>query len=149
MKCKYSKLISKYFDAELGGEMDKEVFQHLYQCPECKKQIEVLKTVKGSIRRYEPLKADDYFTFRVMEEIEKRLSWGWSYKVKPLALKLIPALAVLLVTLGFVLFGGLGLFKKEAVSLEDVLLASNYTANEKIILETDNISEYDVLRLTL
>jgi hypothetical protein len=149
MKCKYSKLISKYFDAELDSEMDKEVFQHLYQCLQCKKQIEILKVVKGSIRRYEPLKADNNFTFRVMEEIEESLNAGWSYKVRPLAIKLIPALVMVLVVLGFVSFGGLGLFKKEAVSLEDVLLANNYTANEKIVLETDNISEYDVLRLTL
>jgi hypothetical protein len=147
MKCKYSKLISKYFDAELDSEMDKEVFQHLYQCPQCKKQIEILKVVKGSIRRYEPLKADNNFTFRVMEEIEESLNAGWSYKVRPLAIKLIPALVMVLVVLGFVSFSSL--FRKDTISLEEVLLANNYTANEKIVLETDNISEYDVLRLTL
>jgi hypothetical protein len=147
MKCKYSKLISKYFDAELDSEMDKEVFQHLYQCPQCKKQIEILKVVKGSIRRYEPLKADNNFTFRVMEEIEESLNAGWSYKVRPLAIKLIPALVMVLVVLGFVSFSSL--FRKDTISLEEVLLANNYTADEQLVLESDNISEYDVLRLTL
>jgi hypothetical protein len=147
MKCKYSKLISKYFDAELDSEMDKEVFQHLYQCPQCKKQIEILKVVKGSIRRYEPLKADNNLTFRVMEEIEESLNAGWSYKVRPLAIKLIPALVMVLVVLGFVSFSSL--FRKDTISLEEVLLANNYTADEQLVLESDNISEYDVLRLTL
>ena len=147
MKCKYSKLISKYFDAELDSEMDKEVFQHLYQCPQCKKQIEILKVVKGSIRRYEPLKADDNFTFRVMDEIEESLNTGWSYKVRPLAVKLIPALVMVLVVFGFISFSNL--FRKDTISLEEVLLANNYTADEQLVLESDNVSEYDVLRLTL
>jgi hypothetical protein len=147
MKCKYSKLISKYFDAELEASVDKEVFVHLCHCPECRKQIEVLKVVKGSIRRYEPLKADNNFTFRVMEEIENRFSKGWAFLVKPLAVKLIPALALVLVVLSFVSFSGLN--KDKTVSLEEVLLASNYTSNENIVLSNENLSEYDVFRLTL
>jgi hypothetical protein len=147
MKCKYSKLISKYFDAELEASMDKEVFTHLYKCPECRKQIEVLKVVKGSIRRYEPLKADNNFTSRVMEEIENRFNKGWAFLVKPLAIKLIPALALVLVVLSFISFSGLN--KDKTVSLEEVLLASNYTSNESIVLSNENLSEYDVFRLTL
>jgi predicted anti-sigma-YlaC factor YlaD len=147
MKCKYSKLVSKYFDAELDSDMDKEVFEHLYQCPECRKQIEVLKTVKGFIRRYEPLKADNNFTFRVLDEIENRFAKGWVFIIKPLATKLIPALAMVLVVLSFISFSGLN--KDKTVSLEEVLLASNYTSNESIVLSNENLSEYDVFRLTL
>jgi len=147
MKCKYSKLISKYFDGELDASMDKEVFTHLYKCPECRKQIELLKTVKGSVRRYEPLKADNNFTFRVLDEIENSSTKGWYFSIKPLALKLIPALAMVLVVLSFISFSGLN--KDKTVSLEEVLLASNYTSNEEIVLGNDNLSEYDVFRLTL
>ena len=147
MKCKYSKLISIYFDGELDASMDKEVFAHLYKCSECRKQIELLKTVKGSVRRYEPLKADNNFTFRVLDEIENSSTKGWYFSIKPLALKLIPALAMVLVVLSFISFSGLN--KDKTVSLEEVLLASNYTSNEEIVLGNDNLSEYDVFRLTL
>ena len=147
MKCKYSKLISIYFDGELDASMDKEVFTHLYKCSECRKQIELLKIVKGSVRRYEPLKADNNLTFRVLDEIENRFNKGWYFSIKPLALKLIPALAMVLVVLSFMSFSGLN--KDKTVSLEEVLLASNYTSNEEIVLGNDNISEYDVFRLTL
>ena len=147
MKCKYSKLISIYFDGELDASMDKEVFTHLYKCSECRKQIELLKIVKGSVRRYEPLKADNNFTFRVLDEIENSSTKGWYFSIKPLALKLIPALAMVLVVLSFISFSGLN--KDKTVSLEEVLLASNYTSNEEIVLGNDNLSEYDVFRLTL
>jgi len=147
MKCKYSKLINKFFDGELEASMDKEVFTHLYKCSECRKQIELLKTVKGSVRRYEPLKADNNFTFRVLDEIENSSTKGWYFSIKPLALKLIPALAMVLVVLSFISFSGLN--KDKTVSLEEVLLASNYTSNEEIVLGNDNLSEYDVFRLTL
>jgi len=147
MKCKYSKLINKFFDGELEASMDKEVFTHLYKCSECRKQIELLKIVKGSVRRYEPLKADNNLTFRVLDEIENRFNKGWYFSIKPLALKLIPALAMVLVVLSFISFSGLN--KDKTVSLEEVLLASNYTSNEEIVLGNDNLSEYDVFRLTL
>ena len=147
MKCKYSKLINRYFDGELEASLDKEIFTHLYQCSECRKQIELLKTVKGSLRKYEPVKSDNNFTFRVMEEIENRFAKGWVFNIKPLALRLIPALTLILVVLTFVSFSGY--FKKETISLEEVLLASNYTSNEEIVLGSDNLSEYDVFRLTL
>ena len=147
MKCKYSKLINKFFDGELEASMDKEVFTHLYKCSECRKQIELLKIVKGSVRRYEPLKADNNFTFRVLEGIENRFNKGWALVIKPLAIKLIPALAMVLVVLSFISFSGLN--KDKTVSLEEVLLASNYTSNEEIVLGNDNLSEYDVFRLTL
>jgi len=147
MKCKYSKLISIYFDGELDTSMDKEVFTHLYKCSECRKQIELLKTVKGLLRRYEPLKADNNFTFRIMDEIENRFNKGWDFLIKPLAIKLILALAMVFVVLSFISFSGLN--KDKTVSLEEVLLASNYTSNEKIVLSNENLSEYDVFRLTL
>ena len=147
MKCKYSKLINKYFDGELEASKDKEIFTHLYQCLECRNQVELLKTVKGLLRRYEPIKSDNNFTFRVLDEIENRFSKGWAFLVKPLAVKLIPALALVLVVLSFISFSGMN--KDKTVSLEEVLLASNYTSNEKIVLSSDNLSEYDVFRLTL
>jgi anti-sigma factor RsiW len=149
MKCKYFKLINRYFDGELDASLDKEVFTHLYQCTECRKQVELLKTVKGSVRRYEPLKADNNFTFRVMEEIENRFARGWLFNIKPVAVKLIPVLAVVLVVLSFVSFSGSGQFKKETVSLEEVLLANNFSSNERIVLNNEKLSEYDVFRLTL
>ncbi len=147
MKCKYSKLINRYFDGELEISLDKEIFTHLYQCPECRKQIETLKVIKGSIRKYEPVKSDNNFTFRVMEEIENRFAKNWVFNIRPLALRLIPALTLILMVLTFVSFSGS--FKKEIVSLEEVLLVSNYTSNEEIVLSSDNLSEYDVFRLTL
>ena len=84
-----------------------------------------------------------------MEEIENRFERSWFFNIKPVAAKLIPVLAVVLVVLSFVSFSGSGQFKKETVSLEEVLLASNYTSNERIVLNNENLSEYDVFRLTL
>ena len=83
----------------------------------------------------------------MLEEIENRFNKGWDFSIKPLALKLIPALAMVLVVLSFISFSGLN--KDKTVSLEEVLLASNYTSNEEIVLGSENLSEYDVFRLTL
>jgi len=147
MKCKYSGLIDRYFDGELEVSAEKEMSAHICGCPQCKKRIEILKTVKGSLKSGAPLKAGDEFTSQIMEKIENRFTSGWIFNVRPLALKLVPAAAMVLLILGLISFSGL--FEERAVSLEEVLLSGNYTSNEKIVLETENLSEYDVFRLTL
>ena len=147
MKCKYSKFINKYFDGELPASLDKEVFTHFYKCSACRKKIELLKAVKGSLRKHESLKAHPNFTPEVMEQIERRFVKGWAFDVKPLALKLIPALSLALVALSFVSFAQRT--KKEAPTLESVLLAENYTPSEQIVLSSEKLSEYDVFKLTL
>ncbi len=147
MKCKYSEPVDRYFDGELEGSLKKEVSEHLSGCPQCKKQIEILKTVKGSLKSYESLAAGDEFTSKIMEKIENRFTSGWIFNVRPLALKLVPAAAMVLLILGFISFSGL--FEERAVSLEEALLGGNYTSDEKIVMEAENLSEYDVFRLTL
>lgn len=147
MKCKYSELIDRYFDGELEVSLEKEVSAHICGCPQCKNQIEILKAVKGSLRSDEPLRAGDAFTSAVMEKIKNRFAAGWIFNIRPLASKLVPVAAMVLLILGLISFSGL--FEEKAVSLEEVLLAGNYTSNEKIVLDTENLSEYDVFRLTL
>lgn len=149
MKCKYDKLINKYFDNELDASLDKEIFSHLYICKKCKKQIKALRFIKNILAKKEYLKLNDNFTLRVMEtaeEINKKVDW--TYEVRPLTARLIPVFTVVILFL--LIFSFSGIFnKKKVVSLEEVLLVNNYTISEEIVLNSENLSEYDIFRLTL
>ncbi|MDD5644801.1 MAG: hypothetical protein PHO00_05075 [bacterium] len=147
MKCGYSGLIEKYFDGELGKSLEKKVSAHIRGCRLCEKQIEILKTLKSSLKSGTPLKAGENFTSGVMEKIENRFNRSWILDIKPLISKLVPAAAMVLLFLGLVYLSGL--FEKKTVSLEEALFAADYTSDEKIVLYTENLSEYDVFRLTL
>ena len=66
----YKELISLYFDKELDEKEEKELFEHLTNCPSCRKEFEELKVVMDMLGEIEEEELPDGFHNEVMAKIK-------------------------------------------------------------------------------
>lgn len=79
----YKELISLYFDKELDEKEEKELFEHLTNCPSCRKEYEELKVVMDMLGEIEEEELPEGFHNEVMAKIKaeakpqkKRIPWA-------------------------------------------------------------------------
>ncbi len=79
----YKELISLYFDKELDEKEEKELFEHLTDCPSCRKEYEELKVVMDMLGEIEEEELPEGFHNEVMAKIKaetkpqkKRIPWA-------------------------------------------------------------------------
>jgi len=65
----YKELISLYFDKELNDKEEKELFEHLNDCPSCRKEFEELKAVLEMLGEIEEEELPENFHEEVMSMI--------------------------------------------------------------------------------
>ena len=66
----YKELISLYFDKELDEKEEKELFEHLTNCPSCRKEFEELKVVMDMLGEIEEEELPEGFHNEVMAKIK-------------------------------------------------------------------------------
>ena len=66
----YKELISLYFDKELDEKEEKELFEHLTNCPSCRKEFEELKVVMDMLGEIEEEELPEDFHNEVMAKIK-------------------------------------------------------------------------------
>ncbi|MBE6008274.1 MAG: DUF4349 domain-containing protein [Lachnospiraceae bacterium] len=84
MECdNYKELISLYFDNELDEKEEKELFEHLTNCPSCRKEYEELKAVMDMLGEIEEQELPEGFHDEVMAKIKaeakpqkKKIPWA-------------------------------------------------------------------------
>lgn len=151
MRCRYKKYISAYIDNELGSNRKNELEAHIEMCPVCKHELKVYQALSGTLKEHAQPGIDVTFRQRVMEAIEKKELFGisgWLRDIYPLSRRLIPVEAVVAVLL-LVAAIGFGTRGTTPVTLEEALFANNFTQEEKIVLEKDNINDDVALELLI
>ncbi|MFW6160825.1 MAG: anti-sigma factor family protein [Acidobacteriota bacterium] len=76
---KYQLLISSYFDGELTEEEQKNLFQHLEFCPECRQEFEKTQkfeeAMKGMRLKNLPQEAWSMYWTSVYNRLERGIGW--------------------------------------------------------------------------
>lgn len=102
MKCKKTKLISKYFDQQLEENETKELLEHTKTCKICKEEFEIFLKIYSYLPEYEDIKISDDFNFRLFSKLQQETEKPSLLELllrKPLRNVLVPALGVAIIFL--------------------------------------------------
>ena len=115
MDCKQCREnISAYIDGELDGVTMLELYQHLSQCPLCRKEHEVILKLRGRCAAVEDVELPSDFCERVMSSLRKEVSVNTMKKIKWKVSRRVAsgiAAAVVLVVGAALFMSGLGIGK--------------------------------------
>lgn len=112
MECSQTrKMISQYVDCELEPNEEKGLLSHVADCPECKRELEEVKSMQHLFASAERFEAPLGFVTRVMARLEERdqvSSSFWSFfTLQPAFLRIAEVAFALVIVVVGVLSGNL------------------------------------------
>jgi hypothetical protein len=144
---KVKRMVSEFIDGELPAEKIKFIRLHIEGCKECKNFVKSSRLIRNFIQEDK-----FYISPYLISRIEARLSETartesiWNYIVEYAKELVFVLVLIFILLMGFVLFSG-----RDYMTIEDIILSefSAYRSTEKIINMDDELSQDEILELTL
>jgi len=150
MKCsKIRKILIFYLDGKFEQNLSNEINQHLVNCPDCRKEVNILRETWRALDEFAPIDIPAGFSQRVLKRIEQETTQPTLQKIQ-LFPKWLPYVASAAVFV-FLFIGTLVYFSYNPtppaeIDLLDIFVMDELGVNEESDLEfVENENTTDVL----
>ena len=126
-----TKLISKYFDKQTDSETNNLLFEHINNCPNCKKEFDILNKIYNNLPEKQNITLNPYFNQKLKSYIFNKQKKFFSNQIfKPAGIFF--SLATLLFVLSFSLI-------KTVPLKTNIINISQNNSNNKNIVDDDTV----------